>query len=111
VSDRIASPGLTVDERAVLSSLVSAWETWRKLDDKHPDDDAEFRHSLHALQMLIAYRVARRVDPDDWWSGSSGKAPSEGDEAVTRKATTLKDIAERGRLSPPEIDRLMGKGS
>lgn len=60
-------PNLTDAEARVLDCLASAWDGWAALGDKHPDDDGEFRRAIHAAQHMIAYRVARRVDPDDWW--------------------------------------------
>jgi hypothetical protein len=62
---------LTTDpEKKVLEHLVGAWNAFQSLDDQHPDDQAEFRHSLHHLQMMISWRVARRVDPLIWGSNS-----------------------------------------
>lgn len=61
------NPRLTPAEKAVMLSLGRAWTEFQRLDDRHPSDDGEFVTALHTLQCLIAFRVARRVDPD-WWS-------------------------------------------
>lgn len=58
-------------EKEVLAHLSRAWEEFLALPNKHPDDLDEFRHPLHQLQMIIAWRVARRADPDTW--GTEGK--------------------------------------
>jgi hypothetical protein len=55
-------------EKQILDHLAMAWRLWLTLDDKHPDDNDEFRHPLHALQMLVAYRVAKRADPETFRS-------------------------------------------
>ncbi len=58
--------GLTEAERSVLERLAAAWMAFRELPAQHPDDNDEFRYSIHALQNIIAWRVARRVNPEDW---------------------------------------------
>ena len=58
---------LTKDEREVLHHFTRAWNQWLTLGGKHPDDDTEMRHAIHGAQLLIAARVARRVDPKIWW--------------------------------------------
>lgn len=58
--------GLTIGERECLNSLAEAWNIFNRLGEKHHDDNAEFRHAIHALQCLIAWRVARRVNPEVW---------------------------------------------
>lgn len=69
-------PNLTPGERAVLGALVDAWNRWTRLGGKHPDDDDDFRSSLHRLQDLVAVRVARRADPDVWsFPGPYDKTP------------------------------------
>jgi hypothetical protein len=57
---------LTPDERAVLAALADAWNRFIDLPLAHPDDRDEFRAAIHAAQNIVAYRVARRVDPDVW---------------------------------------------
>lgn len=58
--------GLTRDELFVLDLLASAWNKWVILDGRDADDDAEFRHAIHAAQHLVGMRVARRADPKIW---------------------------------------------
>ncbi len=60
------SEGLGEAEKLVLYHLASAYNTFMELGNKHPDDDPEFRHAIHALQSMIATRVARRIDKNIW---------------------------------------------
>jgi hypothetical protein len=55
--------GLTPVELAVLDNLAQAWNGFLSLAEKHPDDVQMFRLGVHFLQDLIAFRVARRVNP------------------------------------------------
>jgi hypothetical protein len=68
-------PGLTDDEKLCLYHLACAWNTFVKLQAKHPMDDAEFCKAIHDAQKMIALRVARRVDTEVWsqWNNNSGK--------------------------------------
>lgn len=63
-SDR---PGLTDAEKVCLAKLVEALKLFGDLPDHHPSDMQEMTLHLHAIQNLIAFRVARRVDPEEWW--------------------------------------------
>lgn len=56
-------------EIEILEHLAAAWSLWLDLPDRHPDDLEEFRRGLHALQMLVAYRVACRAQPEYFRSG------------------------------------------
>jgi hypothetical protein len=60
------TPNLNYEEKAVLWHLKEAWEIFSRLANKHPDDNDEFRHGIHALQYLIGKRVAVRVDRNVW---------------------------------------------
>lgn len=60
---------LTEGEASVLESLGRAWDAWCELGRLHPDELAEFRHHLHLLQMMVAWRVCRRDDPGSWGAG------------------------------------------
>jgi hypothetical protein len=53
-------------ERKIMRLLVSAWSEYLKLKKFHPDEVQEFKFSLHRLQDLIAYRVAKRAFPKEW---------------------------------------------
>lgn len=53
--------GLTDQERAVLDTLALAWNEYLALSKAHPDQDAEFRHGIHALQHQIMARPTRRM--------------------------------------------------
>lgn len=57
---------LSNEEKRLLAVTAKVWNTWCELPDRRDDDNAEFCSALHALQHLIALRVARRVDPDVW---------------------------------------------
>lgn len=52
---------LTDTERAVLTKLAEAWNMYLILGKEHPDQDAEFRHGIHALQHQIMARPTRRM--------------------------------------------------
>jgi hypothetical protein len=52
---------MTDDEQEVLRALIGAWNKFvLHLPVEHPDDTDEFRHHIHALQMMIMARPARR---------------------------------------------------
>jgi hypothetical protein len=57
---------MKADEREILKLLTEVWNKWLKLEGKHPDDDSEMRRAIHSAQLLIAYRVAKRIDPEIW---------------------------------------------
>lgn len=57
---------MTDEEFAVLDLLSSAWNKYLALPKVHDDDQADFRRAINAAQNIIAYRVARRVDPAIW---------------------------------------------
>jgi hypothetical protein len=63
---RPACPATSFAERQCLNHLAEAWRVWVSLEDKHPSDLEEFAFHIHALQNLIAWRVARAVDPETW---------------------------------------------
>lgn len=52
---------LQLNERAVLAHLAAAWNAYLELNKAHPDQDAEFRHGIHALQHQIMARPTRRM--------------------------------------------------
>ena len=52
---------LTDQEYAVLTLLAAAWNAYLELSKAHPDQDAEFRHGIHALQHQIMARPTRRM--------------------------------------------------
>lgn len=51
---------MTEQEKLVLDKLVEAWNAFLLLDVEHPDDTAEFRYGIHALQNMILSRPTRR---------------------------------------------------
>ena len=59
-------PNLTDEEKKVLFHLCQAWNVFKRLEMAHPDDHREFSFGIHNLQNILAFRVARRVDPEFW---------------------------------------------
>jgi hypothetical protein len=55
-----AGAQLTTRERAVIDKLVEAWNLFLELPAEHPDDTLEMRLAIHAAQVLILQRPARR---------------------------------------------------
>lgn len=51
---------LTEQERTVVNKLVEVWNEYVKLPREHPDDDDEFRGSIHRAQLQILARPGRR---------------------------------------------------
>ena len=66
-ADEGTGNSLTSNERGVVDTLASAWNKFMDLPGQHcPDDVDAFRSAIHTAQQLIAFRVARRVDPNYW---------------------------------------------
>lgn len=55
-------------EKEILQFLVQAWNKFVELENEHPQDTNEFCTAIHDAQKIIALRVARRVDPETWYS-------------------------------------------
>lgn len=51
---------LTDEEREVLRITAEAWNAFLTLPRQHPDDQTEFRHTVHALQRIILARPGVR---------------------------------------------------
>jgi hypothetical protein len=68
---------MTAPERRALELLATAWDAFVSLPDPHPCDASEFSAAIHQCQNLIAFRVARRVDPEIW---NQATARTKGDE-------------------------------
>lgn len=58
--------GLTAMERQACSLLVDFWNLYVKLPGFDSDDLRVVRDSIHAIQSIMAFRVAKRFDPDIW---------------------------------------------
>lgn len=69
--------GLTPDERNCLLHLAEAWNLFVALPTKHPSETHEFQSAIHSAQGLIAFRVAMRVNPDDWYQPAASADPTE----------------------------------
>lgn len=66
---------LTFAEKRVLHYLREAHNRFQALPDKHPAEDREWVDAIHRMQNLIAFRVARRADPDEWWEPRASSTP------------------------------------
>lgn len=60
---------LQSNERAVLKALADAWNLYLDLSKAHPDQDAEFRHGIHALQHQIMSRPVQRMLEKEFFDG------------------------------------------
>jgi hypothetical protein len=59
-------PRLTIQEKDIIASLVVAWELYLNLPDDPGRKVEDFKRFINDAQSLIAYRVARRVEPHYW---------------------------------------------
>lgn len=60
-------------EKEINSHLLEALRLWKELPHLHPSDMTELVLHIHAIQNMIAWRVARRADPETW--GVAGEDP------------------------------------
>lgn len=58
--------GLTKEEDDCMKCLSEAANKFMALSEYHQSDKHEFVTAIHAAQLLIAYRVAKRVNPEIW---------------------------------------------
>lgn len=56
----------TPDELKVMDLLCEAYRRYAALPRQHPEEMGEFHTAFHRLQDLLAIRVARRADPQNW---------------------------------------------
>jgi hypothetical protein len=56
----------TADELKVMGSLCEAYRGYAALPKQHPEEMGEFHSAFHRLQDILAIRVARRADPENW---------------------------------------------
>lgn len=54
------------EEEIVMFHLVKAWNTFVAMKRQHPDEESEFRHSLHDCQRIISMRILRRLLPKEF---------------------------------------------
>jgi hypothetical protein len=66
-ADRGTPLGLTDQEKLILNHVMKAHAGFLSLSEIHPSDMQDWADAIHRLQNLIAFRVARRVDPGFWW--------------------------------------------
>ncbi len=59
---------MTEEERLLLNRMGGIWNEWTMLPDRLGSDDNDMCYHIHAMQAIIALRIARRVDPNDWRS-------------------------------------------
>ena len=57
---------LSDNEKKVVRHLADAWNEFCRLPKGHPGGAGEFTFHVHALQNIVASRVAKRCDPDLW---------------------------------------------
>lgn len=62
--------GLADEEKAILGWIRHAHEQFIALPETHPSDLKDWVDAVHRLQNLVAFRVARRADPDYWKASS-----------------------------------------
>jgi hypothetical protein len=53
---------LDSDEKAVLDHLADAWNSFVKLQSVHPEEQSDFRFSIHAAQAIVMARPAQRQE-------------------------------------------------
>lgn len=63
-----ASPdvAMTEDEKIAMKLLSSFWNAYVNLPDFDSHDHQQVLQSVHAIQGVMAVRVARRVNPEIW---------------------------------------------
>lgn len=63
--ESIGLGGLTIGEMAVMENLIAAWSAYLELPD-YEDHAVAVNAAVHTIQHILAFRVAKRVDPDYW---------------------------------------------
>lgn len=58
--------GLEGLENDVARGLVSAWESYIKLEETHPEDMQEFLNGIHICQKTLYMRILRRDYPQGY---------------------------------------------
>lgn len=58
--------GLDKLENDVSTALVSAWESYIKLEQSHPEDMHEFLNGIHICQKTLYMRILRRDYPQGY---------------------------------------------
>lgn len=58
--------GLTIEEKSILDLTADIWNQYHKLAAVRPDESRELQLHIHNIQHMIAWRVARRLNPEIW---------------------------------------------
>ena len=62
----VHSVGLTEAENKVLDHLSDAWNAWLQLPDRIQESETAIRRAVDVINSEVAFRVARRVNPEVW---------------------------------------------
>jgi hypothetical protein len=57
---------MTEKEKFILKMTADLWNKYQELEPRHPSELRELELYLHQIQLLIAGRVAKRIDPEVW---------------------------------------------
>lgn len=57
---------MTDEEQEVMNHLKGAIHGLKRLEEQHPDERRDFADGIHKCQSVIALRVARRAEPENW---------------------------------------------
>lgn len=60
------SIGLTDKEKDVIAALSDAWNKFLLLPARGPSDTEVFNHAIDSAHGVIAFRVAKRLNPEIW---------------------------------------------
>ena len=72
IESQMSKSGMTHDEQRCMNHLIEAINIFNRLPNKHPDEQEEFRHAMHRIQDLIAYRIVKRNFSEYWWNSPKG---------------------------------------
>lgn len=71
IAGAIKDAGMTKEEAECSWHIVMAWNTYADLPVQHKSEPNDFCDAIHALQQLMAMRVARRDHPKFYTSAES----------------------------------------
>lgn len=98
-------------EQIALGHLVQAWNAFLRLPTEHADDVTEFRHGIHALQVMIMARPARRqLNNHEIAAAAQGEAAAPSADRVS--LTDGSDVANAGGKNVDgSAERATGRGN